>query len=395
MQGSDTWAYTFDLANRLTQVKKNNVTIGTYAYDANGIRAKKVENGATTHYLALGYKVMYEKTGAVGTHHIFAGSQRIAEVRGPTTSYFHNDHLGSPRVVTDASGVPGLPMATKPFGEPHVGSAQTSYGFTGKDLDSTGLYYFAARYYDASVGRFISEDSYAGDLLVPLSQNRYIYVGNNPLVLVDPSGESWILAGAIIGGAAASALHYHFSTPAEARSLGGYLAAAGGGALTGVGLVLNPLATAYAMATGVYAGFLAHFTHAAPDQRTFAGLANSMIRGSVFYGAIAGLAEGLNHVQQNIHFRNADAHYQKHGKEIAGLLGEKNYTMEQYVKDARHVVQNGTYIPESNAYIRLIDGTGKHAKFAFVGLDRMTGEITTFHIKDVPALMQKAPDFIQ
>ncbi|MDP3486990.1 MAG: RHS repeat-associated core domain-containing protein, partial [Bacillota bacterium] len=188
VQGSDTWAYTFDLANRLTQVKKNNVTIGTYAYDANGIRAKKVENGATTHYLALGYKVMYEKTGAVGTHHIFAGSQRIAEVRGPTTSYFHNDHLGSPRAVTDASGVPGSSMATKPFGEPHAGSAQTSYGFTGKDLDGTGLYYFAARYYDASVGRFITEDIWVGRLSTPASQNRYVYVVNNPLKYVDPTG---------------------------------------------------------------------------------------------------------------------------------------------------------------------------------------------------------------
>ena len=131
---------------------------------------------------------MYEKTGAVGTCHIFAGSQRIAEVRGTTTSYLHNDHLGSPRVVTDASGVPGLPMATKPFGEPHAGSAQISYGFTGKDLDSTGLYYFAARYYDASVGRFVTEDTWQGRLHQPVSQNRYVYVLNNPLRHVDPTG---------------------------------------------------------------------------------------------------------------------------------------------------------------------------------------------------------------
>ena len=139
---------------------------------------------------------MYEKTGTVDTRHIFAGNQRIAEVRGTTTSYFHNDHLGSPRVVTDASGVPGSSMATKPFGEPHAGNAQTSYGFTGKDLDGTGLYYFAARYYDPSVGRFVTEDSWQGKLEEPWTQNRYVYVGNNPLGYVDPTGHwpEWVNA---------------------------------------------------------------------------------------------------------------------------------------------------------------------------------------------------------
>ena len=123
----------------------------TYAYDANGIRAKKVENGATTHYLALGHTVMYEKTGAVGTRHIFAGSQRIAEVKDGVVSFFYNDHLSSPRAVTDAAGVvTAAVIATTPFGEPHTNSALTSYMFTGKDLDDTSLYYFAARYYDAS-----------------------------------------------------------------------------------------------------------------------------------------------------------------------------------------------------------------------------------------------------
>ena len=204
--------------NRLTQVTKNGTSLGTYAYDANGIRAKKVENGATTHYLALGHTVMYEKTGAVGTRHIFAGSQRIAEVRGTTTSYFHNDHLGSPRVVTDASGIPGSSMATKPFGEPHAGSAQTSYGFTGKELDSTGLYYFAARYYDASVGRFVSQDTHWNhhnmiygddpDNKFPLisaitqSTNLYVYCGNNPIMYVDPDGEIFFMAGTGIIGVA-------------------------------------------------------------------------------------------------------------------------------------------------------------------------------------------------
>jgi len=147
-----------------------------------------VENGETTHYLALGHQVMYEKTGAVGTRHIFAGNQRIAEVPGTAVSYFHNDHLGSTRAITNASGTIIATVATKPFGEPHSPAISTDYLFTGKELDDTGLYYFAARYYDPSVGRFITQDSWKGNLGEPTTQNGYIYVLNNPLGYVDPTG---------------------------------------------------------------------------------------------------------------------------------------------------------------------------------------------------------------
>ncbi|MDP3488474.1 MAG: RHS repeat-associated core domain-containing protein, partial [Bacillota bacterium] len=188
VKGADIWSYTYDKANRLIEVKKNNVTLGTYTYDANGIRAKKVENGATTVYLALGHKNLYEKTGTVATKHVFAGPQRIAEVKDGVVTYFHNDHLGSPRAVTSSTGILIAAMATKPFGEPHTTNAPTDYLFTGKELDDTGLYYFAARYYDPSVGRFVTEDTWIGRLANPVSQNRYVYVVNNPLRYVDPSG---------------------------------------------------------------------------------------------------------------------------------------------------------------------------------------------------------------
>jgi RHS repeat-associated protein len=55
--------------------------------------------------------------------------------------------------------------------------------YTGKDLDEdTGLYYYNARWYDAGTGRFISEDP-ARD-----GQNWFIYVSNNPLKFIDPTG---------------------------------------------------------------------------------------------------------------------------------------------------------------------------------------------------------------
>ncbi|SDF47890.1 RHS repeat-associated core domain-containing protein [Paenibacillus sp. cl6col] len=40
----------------------------------------------------------------------------------------------------------------------------------------------------SSVGRFINEDTYEGDIKNPLSLNLYTYVYNNPLIHLDPTG---------------------------------------------------------------------------------------------------------------------------------------------------------------------------------------------------------------
>ncbi|WP_420795533.1 RHS repeat-associated core domain-containing protein [Desulforamulus aeronauticus] len=63
--------------------------------------------------------------------------------------------------------------------------------------DESGLYHLRSRYYDPTIGRFISRDSYEGDINNPLSLNLYTYVENDPLSYVDPSGHS--LIGVVIG----------------------------------------------------------------------------------------------------------------------------------------------------------------------------------------------------
>jgi len=63
------------------------------------------------------------------------------------------------------------------------------YTFTGQFIEADiGLYYFGARWYDASLGRFISEDPIKGSMLSSQSQNPYVYCMNNPLRYVDPTG---------------------------------------------------------------------------------------------------------------------------------------------------------------------------------------------------------------
>ena len=78
-----------------------------------------------------------------------------------------------------------------PFGdtEEESGTIENTYSFTGKGYDpDSRLYYFNARWYDADVGRFISEDPLWGNILDPQSLNRFAYGRNNPFRFTDPTG---------------------------------------------------------------------------------------------------------------------------------------------------------------------------------------------------------------
>ncbi|MBD3330013.1 hypothetical protein GF354_00615 [Candidatus Peregrinibacteria bacterium] len=79
-----------------------------------------------------------------------------------------------------------------PFGQDRVASStdETAYQFTGKEKDSnSGLIYFGARYYDPSIGRFISVDPLAEEYP---GWSPYVYALDNPLIVVDPDGKAGI-----------------------------------------------------------------------------------------------------------------------------------------------------------------------------------------------------------
>ena len=65
--------------------------------------------------------------------------------------------------------------------------------YAGEFYDSeTGLYYLKSRYYNSAIARFISEDSYTGEIEDPLSLNLYTYCENDPISYTDPNGH-WIV----------------------------------------------------------------------------------------------------------------------------------------------------------------------------------------------------------
>ncbi len=119
-----------------------------------------------------------------------------------------SDPLGSRRVQTGAVGGWQAQFGTLPFGDEfqeYINTANqfaddaTEHHFTGKELDQeSGNDYFFARYYNSSMGRFLSPDWSASPEPVPYanldnpqSLNLYAYVMNNPLSRADADGHFW------------------------------------------------------------------------------------------------------------------------------------------------------------------------------------------------------------
>jgi len=110
----------------------------------------------------------------------------------PVIYHYRLDHLGTPRVVTDAGNRVVGRHSYHPFG-PELSDGQLTEPAASR-LRYTGqeryleLDYMHARYYSPGMGRFLSPDPILGSLLTPQSWNRYAYVLNNPTNLVDPYG---------------------------------------------------------------------------------------------------------------------------------------------------------------------------------------------------------------
>ncbi|RPJ07114.1 MAG: hypothetical protein EHM28_08300, partial [Spirochaetaceae bacterium] len=114
--------------------------------------------------------------------------QQIAQRTITETSdellYIHKDHLGSAVRLTNQAGEVVQSIAYELYGTTVYshGNNEPSRQFTGQIKDGTGLYFYNARYYNPTLGRFITADTVLDGL------NRYTYCGNNPVRYNDPSG---------------------------------------------------------------------------------------------------------------------------------------------------------------------------------------------------------------
>ena len=196
-----------------TVVSTSTNTRFDYGPERARIRQGKVQGATTTTIKYVG--TLFEqvaKTGAATEYvnYVFAGERRVAVYatdNAPTPSeavqYLHQDHLGSVDTITDESGAVVERLSYDAWGKRRTASgddawkdsaiaitaATTPRGFTDHEhLDDFELVHMNGRVYDPVLGRFLSPDPLVQYPESTQAFNRYTYVSNNPLSLVDPTG---------------------------------------------------------------------------------------------------------------------------------------------------------------------------------------------------------------
>lgn len=182
-EGVNSWRYTWDYENRLTSATLQRRT-AKYVYDALGrrVRREMVGERDNVKFIYDGLDVLVDDDGKALTKYLNGEGidNKLRMQTGSSVKYFLTDHLGSTNGLADASG--NLTSSTNydSFGNASNAAFPTRYQFTGREFDSfTGLHYYRARYYDANLGRFISEDpiGFAGG-----DVNLFGYVKNKNFV---------------------------------------------------------------------------------------------------------------------------------------------------------------------------------------------------------------------
>jgi len=190
--------FSYDTRDQLVQVIRgppNSETnnLGQFDYNYQGLRVRHANSsrGDVT-YFYDGQSVLEERddTDNLLAHYRYA-DRLLSLDTGTQVQYYHHDALGSTTNLTDTSGNQQVSYKLDPWG--HIreqqGESVNRQIFTGQEHDeNTGLIYFGARYYDADSGRFITQDSYLGEVGAPPSLHRYLYAYANPTVFIDRFG---------------------------------------------------------------------------------------------------------------------------------------------------------------------------------------------------------------
>jgi RHS repeat-associated protein len=141
-------------------------------------------------------------SGQVWKNYYFQGAARLAlrvQVNGvgDQVYYLLTDHLGSTTVSYRSDGGETKTQSYKPWGEVRQegNSLPTDRTFTGQRWEEVGLYYFNARWYDSSLGRFVQADTVIPNPFFATAYDRYAYVYNSVMRFTDPTGHRCSEAG--------------------------------------------------------------------------------------------------------------------------------------------------------------------------------------------------------
>ena len=190
--GSNTTTYTWDFENRLSSVTLpgSGGTV-SFAYDPFGRRIKKVSSAGTSIFAYDSKNLIEETNGTGAVVARYTQTQNIDEplamLRSSATSYYEADGLGSITSLSNPAGALAQTYTFDSFGKQTAssGSLVNPFQYTAREFDpEISLYNYRERYYDPSVGRFLSEDPIRPDDAIDF----YAYVSNNPINFTDPLG---------------------------------------------------------------------------------------------------------------------------------------------------------------------------------------------------------------
>jgi RHS repeat-associated protein len=197
-------SYEYNAFNRLAKVRDSatNELKEEYVYDQNGNRRKKViynSDGttSTSYYVNNNFVQVVDSTGITNEKYYYLQGKQVGKKVSDEISFaqelsfYHADHLGSTRLVTDSNTNVIAYLSYKPFGEIIDSTDNERFLYTGKELDSaTNNYYLGARYLNpAKLYSFTQPDQNIPNVYNPQDLNRYTYVRNNPYKYTDPDGK--------------------------------------------------------------------------------------------------------------------------------------------------------------------------------------------------------------
>jgi RHS repeat-associated protein len=199
--------FSFDSANRMASVlMPAGAGSASFTYDGENRRIAQTVSGSKSQFLwdpssGVGDVVMEANgPGNILASYAFGPSGALWRTAGSTTSFYLQDALGSVIGLTDPTAKLTDQYRYDAYGQPTLtnGSTTNPYRYRGQWTDSvTGFQYLRSRYYDPSVGRFLSRDQAGFELGSPVDFNRYRYAASNPVNASDPLGQEsaleWIM----------------------------------------------------------------------------------------------------------------------------------------------------------------------------------------------------------
>jgi len=190
-------AYSWDIENRMTLAELPDATLNTMTYDGDGKRRQYEDSAGLRKFVWDGENILLQTDSGGTTNRDYTYNPQLYGELVSQSGLFHlYDGLGSTDMLTDADRDQVVSYLYKAFGEQTItyGSDPNRFTWIGSlgyyRQPDTDDYWVRARVYRPTVGRWVSRD--------PIGEgaNWYAYVGDNPVVLVDPEGlaRGWAFA---------------------------------------------------------------------------------------------------------------------------------------------------------------------------------------------------------